>query len=122
MSKTILAVDDETELLNELTEILHEQDYEVVTAKDGREGLQKSTEVNPDLIILDITMPQMDGLEMLKRLRQDHRTADTPVIMLTASGRTEHIIKAMDCGAEDFMLKPFSLDDFLMTIRRKVRR
>lgn len=122
MSKTILAVDDESELLKELTEILSEESYAVVTAKNGKEGLLKSTELDPDLIILDITMPQMDGIEMLSRLRQDYRTAATPVIMLSGSGRTDHIIESMNYGAEDYLSKPFNLDEFLGIIRRKVRK
>lgn len=121
-TKTILAVDDEEELLNELKIVLKDHNYDVVTAKDGVEGLQRSAEIDPDLIILDITMPKMDGLEMLSRLRQDHRTAATPVIMLTASAKTDHMIDAQRFNAADFMLKPFNLDEFLMTVRQKIRR
>jgi two-component system alkaline phosphatase synthesis response regulator PhoP len=104
----ILVVDDEIYIVHILDFSLGMEGYEVVTALDGEEGLQKAIEFKPDLIVLDIMMPKMDGYETCKALKSDERTKNTPVILLSAKGRNVDMQTGYDVGADEYITKPFS--------------
>ena len=116
----ILIVDDEFSLLQQLQQILQKERYIIDTASDGEKALDKIFEASFDLIILDIMMPKIDGLTVLAHIREAQ--IDTPVLMLTAKGDIEDRIKGLDLGADDYMPKPFSLDELLARIRALLRR
>jgi CheY-like chemotaxis protein len=110
MSK-LLIVDDEVAILEALTDILSVEGYEVTTAANGAEGLKRATDERPDLILLDLMMPVMDGQEMLRRLKEDPNLRTIPVVVMSA-GR---VTKAELQGSR-FLAKPFELDDLLETV------
>lgn len=102
---SILLIDDDTNLAEVLAEFLRQQGHVVYTASDGKNGLQVFFEQKPDLVILDVTMPKMDGWETLKRIREMSRV---PVIMLTARDEEPNILRGFSLGADDYVTKPFS--------------
>jgi two-component system, OmpR family, alkaline phosphatase synthesis response regulator PhoP len=104
----ILVVDDEIYIVHILDFSLGMEGYEVVTALDGEEGLQKAIEFKPDLIVLDIMMPKMDGYETCKALKADEQTKHIPVILLSAKGRNVDMQTGYDVGADEYITKPFS--------------
>jgi DNA-binding response OmpR family regulator len=114
----ILIVDDEPELREMLTMRLEANGYEVITAADGEEGLEQTKKEKPDLILLDIMMPGMDGLIVLSRLRNNLETSFIPVIMLTAKGDTSAIMESQRAGATDYVIKPFEPSQLLALIKR----
>lgn len=107
MSKKILVCDDEPYILMALTDAVEMEGYECVTAINGKEALEKARETLPDLIMLDIMMPFMDGFEVCRELKADASTRDIPVIMLTAKSQQVDIQKGKDAGADDYITKPF---------------
>ena len=107
MTKKILVCDDEPYILMALTDAVEMEGYDCVTAINGREALQKARETLPDLIMLDIMMPFMDGFEVCRELKADAATRDIPVIMLTAKSQQVDIQKGKDAGADDYITKPF---------------
>jgi len=104
----ILVVDDEIYIVHILDFSLGMEGYEVVTALDGEEGLAKAIEFKPDLVVLDIMMPKMDGYETCKALKADERTKHIPVILLSAKGRNVDMQTGYDVGADEYITKPFS--------------
>ena len=116
----ILIVDDERSLLEQLQQILSRERYIEETAADGDSALDRLFESSFDLIILDIMMPKIDGLTVLENARR--AGINTPVLMLTARGNIEDRIKGLDLGADDYMPKPFSLDEMLARVRALLRR
>ena len=104
----ILVVDDEIYIVHILDFSLGMEGYEVVTALDGEEGLHKAIEFKPDLVVLDIMMPKMDGYETCKALKADERTKNIPVILLSAKGRNVDMQTGYDVGADEYITKPFS--------------
>lgn len=118
MPKKILIVDDETELLKAISIRLKASGYEVLTAQDGQEGLEKARNSNPDLIILDVLMPRLDGYEVCRLLKFDEKYSLIPVIMLTA--KTQEVDKAMGkkVGANDYLTKPFETQDLIDKIKK----
>ncbi len=116
-SKTkIMVVDDEPNIVQTLQDRLEMNEYEVITAGNGREGLEKFEEEQPDVILLDVIMPIMDGHEMLEVLRKRPRGQDVSVIMLTARSQTQDIARANTCGIDDYIVKPFDLSELLEKI------
>lgn len=107
MAKKILVCDDEPYILMALTDAVEMEGYDCVTAINGKEALQKAREEHPDLILLDIMMPFMDGYEVCRELRADASTRDIPVVMLTAKSQQVDIQKGKDVGADDYITKPF---------------
>jgi len=105
--KKILVVDDEERNLYVLKEILAATGYAVETAQDGFEALEKAKDFLPDLILLDIVMPKMDGYETCRKLKENSSTENIPVVILTALIDRESRIKGLECGANDFISKPF---------------
>ncbi len=104
----ILVVDDEIYIVHILDFSLGMEGYEVVTALDGEEALRKLKETKPDLIVLDIMMPKMDGYETCKAIKGDPESKDIPVILLSAKGRNVDMQTGYDVGADDYITKPFS--------------
>ena len=111
--KKILVVDDEDDILNFLELVLQEKGYEVMTANGGQEALTQAQMAKPDLVLLDIMMPQMDGWEVLKLLRVEDETANVPVAMLSARTDAQDRVQGLQEGAVDYIFKPFSLQDLL---------
>jgi two-component system KDP operon response regulator KdpE len=115
----ILIIDDEEKLLHVLGLILREQGYQIHEANSGRTGLQEAVRVKPDLIILDLVMPDISGAEVVTSLRQ---WSDTPILMLSSSESPAEKVKTLDAGADDFITKPFDPDELLARIRAMLRR
>jgi DNA-binding response OmpR family regulator len=115
----ILVVDDEKRILNFLNSKLKASGYEVLTASDGLEALEQAQAQEPDLVLLDILMPKMDGFETLKRLRS---FSSTPVIILSAKGADIDKIKGLGLGADDYLPKPFNPDELIARIEAVKRR
>ena len=116
----ILVVDDEPDLLEQLRETLTSQKYDVDTADDGESALDKVFDNPYDLIILDIMLPFVDGLAILREIRKANIA--TPVLMLTAKGDVEDKIKGLDYGADDYLAKPFAITELMARIRSLLRR
>lgn len=115
----MLVVDDEKSITNFLKRGLTYDGYEVIVASDGHEGLTKAREICPDLIVLDIMLPGIDGMEICRRIR---RSDDVPILMLTARDEISDRVEGLDCGADDYLVKPFALDELLARIRALLRR
>jgi DNA-binding response OmpR family regulator len=117
MSKRkILVVDDEADILHFLELVLRERGYEVATAGGGPQALAAARSEPPDLVLLDIMMPQMDGWEVLKLLRIDPNTAGIPVAMISARTDPKDRVQGLQEGALDYICKPFSLDELLAKV------
>ncbi len=112
----ILIVDDEPNIVQTLQDRLEMNEYEVVTACNGKEGLEQAIREQPDVVLLDVIMPIMDGHEMLEALRKQPGCGDISVIMLTARSQTQDIARANACGIEDYIVKPFDLSELLEKI------
>jgi two-component system alkaline phosphatase synthesis response regulator PhoP/two-component system response regulator VicR len=112
----ILVIDDEPNIVQTLQDRLEMNEYEVITAGNGREGLEKFAQEKPDVILLDVIMPIMDGHEMLEKLRKQPDGQDVSVIMLTARSQTQDIARANACGIDDYIVKPFDLSELLEKI------
>lgn len=107
MPKKILVVDDEKDVLDLVQLIMEQEGYEVVTARNGDEALQRAAADKPDLMVLDVMMPDMDGFQVLKKLKEDDATADIPVVMLTAKDQDADVAKGWRIGADLYLKKPF---------------
>ncbi len=119
MAKTLLVVDDNPGIRTLLVEYLTEQGYRIVTAADGRQALFVAREEKPDLILLDIMMPEMDGYDFIRTYRQE---ADVPVILLTAKLEEMDKVVGLELGADDYVTKPFGLHELVARIRAVLRR
>jgi two-component system KDP operon response regulator KdpE len=115
----ILVVDDEPQLIRVLHTGLKSRGYEVRSAADGEAGLATFSEWRPDLVITDLAMPNVDGLEFCRRLRA---ISQVPIIVLSAKGEEKTKVEALDIGADDFVTKPFGIDELLARIRASLRR
>lgn len=118
MPKKILAVDDERHIVRLVEVNLQRAGYEVVTAYDGREALEKVKAENPDLVVLDVMMPFMDGFEVLKNLKADPSTAEIPVIMLTAKAQDADVFRGWQSGVDCYLTKPFNPMELLTFVKR----
>ncbi len=123
MSKAnILVVEDEAEILELLTYNLEKEGYSVIPASTGEEGLRLSRKVQPDLVLLDLMLPGIDGLEVCKALNVDAATRNVPVIMLTARSEEADIVTGLELGADDYITKPFSRRVLLARVKAVLRR
>lgn len=118
MPKKILAVDDERHIVRLVEVNLQRAGYEVVTAYDGREALEKVKSENPDLVVLDVMMPYMDGFEVLKHLKAEPETAEIPVIMLTAKAQDADVFRGWQSGVDCYLTKPFNPMELLTFVKR----
>ena len=121
MPNKILIVDDEPFNLDLLEQELDEQNYTIERANDGAEALDKVPVFQPDLILLDYMMPKMNGLEVLRRLREDALYKSIPVILLTAKATQEDKVRGLDAGADDYVIKPFDSFELLARVRAMIR-
>ncbi|MGQ9910499.1 MAG: response regulator transcription factor [Candidatus Flexifilum sp.] len=121
MSK-VLIVEDQQSLANQLAEKLRSEGFTVMTAADGEDGLEKVRTEHPDLIVLDIMLPKLDGLSLCRIIRRDAATAHIPIIMLTARGSEVDKIVGLESGADDYVVKPLALGEFLARVRAVMRR
>ena len=120
MNERILIIEDETPMRTALRDVLEAEGYRVLDAADGEGGLARALEEKPDLILLDIMMPKLDGYEVCAELR---RLANpVPVLMLTAKGQVEDRVTGLDAGADDYLVKPFSTEELLARVRALLRR
>ncbi|WP_194544304.1 response regulator transcription factor [Paenibacillus sp. JZ16] len=120
MRSRILIVDDDEKIISMLRRGLAFEGYDVLTASNGAEGLKVILSEDPDVVVLDVMMPQVDGFEALRRLREGGST--TPVLMLTAKDEVENRVKGLDAGADDYLVKPFALEELLARVRALLRR
>lgn len=118
---TILIVDDEEDILDLLQYNLEREGYATVLARDGREALQKAEDVQPDLVILDIMMPEMNGIEVCRRIRQHAHLRNTPILMLTALNSDEDHVRGLDVGADIYVAKPVSVPVLLSQTKALLR-
>lgn len=116
--KRILIVDDEKQLVSLVSLHMDMSGYDVLTAVDGNKALKMIEEEEPDLVILDLMLPEMDGWEVCRRLRAAERTKDIPVIMLTARSGADDKLKGFECGADDYITKPFSPRELVARVKR----
>ena len=117
-AKTILIVDDLMTLRQSVRVMLERRGYSVEEASDGYEALQKIAESHPDLVLLDLMMPGMNGAEVLEHIKADARVQDTSIIVLTAVADTWQMRKYIEMGATDYLLKPFTISTLLDRVRR----
>lgn len=119
MAVKILVIDDDPILSELVSYILKAEGFTPIVANDGQEGIAKFQAEKPDLVVLDVTMPKMDGFEVCQRIR---RISDTPIIMLTAQGNEDHMVQGLDMGADDYVIKPFLLKPLMARVRANLRR
>lgn len=120
--KKILLVDDEEDIIKMNMLRLIESNYEVISASDGKKGFEKAEKEIPDLILLDVVMPSMDGLQTLAKLKSSSMTSHIPVIMLSGVGEKEALDRARAGGAVDFIDKPFNGDMLMEAIKRNLKQ
>ncbi len=118
-ARRILVVDDETQITRVLRRSLSARGYEVQTANDGEEALSVFAQWSPDLVVTDLSMPQMAGLELCRRLR---KLSQVPIIVLSVKGEERAKVEALDAGADDYITKPFGMDELLARVRVALRR
>jgi len=122
VAKKILLVEDEERLVANLADKLRAEGYEVVTALDGETGWALARGDSYDLIVLDIMLPGLDGLSLCRMIRNDSKASEVPIIMLTARGTEVDKIVGLESGADDYIVKPFGLGEFLARVRVQMRR
>jgi two-component system, OmpR family, response regulator MprA len=115
----VLVVEDDAEIADVLRRSLRQEGYEVKTSADGAEALDVATGFVPDLVVLDLGLPRLDGVEVCRRLRAE---GDVPILMLTARAETEDRVSGLDSGADDYLVKPFERQELLARIRALLRR
>ena len=120
MNERILIVEDETPMRTALADLLAAEGYRALTAADGERGLQRALAEKPDLILLDVMMPRLDGFAVCAELRR--LSVPVPVLMLTAKGQIDDRVQGLDAGADDYLVKPFSTDELLARVRALLRR
>ena len=122
MAKRILLVEDDEKVLSDLADKLDAVGYDVTTAMDGETGRELARGNSYDLIVLDVLLPELDGKVLCQMIRNDSKTSHVPIIMLTALGMENDRIAGLDSGADDYIVKPFSLGEFLARVRVQMRR
>jgi diguanylate cyclase (GGDEF)-like protein len=122
MPETILVVDDDVDIARFVELNLRDHGYEVAVARDGEEALEMVSSLHPDLILLDVMMPRIDGFEVAQKVRKNPRTANTSIIMLTAKALSQDKVTGLQSGADDYIIKPFDPVELLARIRGTLRR
>ena len=118
----ILVVDDEEDILELLSYNLIKTGYEVITAATGEEAIEKAVQHKPALVLLDILLPGLSGFETLARLRSGEKTHNIPIVMVSAKGEEEDVVKGLTLGADDYVIKPFSVNVLLARVDAALRR
>ena len=119
---TVLIAEDESDIRQLISFNLERESMDTLLAKDGAEAFEIAKEKGPDLIILDLMLPKMDGFTVFKELRLDSRTKDIPVIMLTAKAQLDDVITGLEMGADDYLTKPFSPKELVLRVKALLRR
>jgi two-component system alkaline phosphatase synthesis response regulator PhoP len=122
VGRKILVVDDEAVLVETIAYNLEQAGYQVITAADGASALQAAHRETPDLIILDLMLPEMDGIEVCRLLRRDHNSSTIPIMILTAKGDEIDKVVGLEVGADDYVTKPFGRRELLARVRALLRR
>ncbi len=117
MAKTVLVVDDEVNIVTSLEYVMKAAGFDVATAYDGEEALAKVAEIVPDLVILDVMMPKLDGFEVCEKIRANPLWESVIIVMLTAKGRDSEREKGLSLGANDYLTKPFSTHDIVKRVK-----
>jgi DNA-binding NarL/FixJ family response regulator len=120
--KRILVIDDDAKLRQHCVEVLRLEGYEVFEARNGREGVERARKDIPDLVLCDITMPEMNGHRVLESLRSETRTAHVPFVFLTGWGEQQDVRTGMNLGADDYLVKPMSPEELAAAVRARLRR
>jgi DNA-binding response OmpR family regulator len=115
----VLLIDDDRDLLDLTTYALRREGFSISAAVDGQQGLQRWQVEQPDIVLLDVTLPKMNGFEVCRRIRQD---GATPIIMLTCRYEDDHVVRGFQCGADDYVVKPFSARQLVARMRAVLRR
>lgn len=118
MAKRVLLAEDEPNIVELLTFLMDRAGFEVSAEADGRRVLDAALSDTPDILILDVMLPELDGYEILRQLRADRRTAGLPVLMLTAKGQREDRETALECGADMFITKPFANAEIVAAVKQ----
>jgi two-component system phosphate regulon response regulator PhoB len=118
----VLVIEDEADIQEVMAYNLKREGFAVVASGDGAEGLELARQVNPGLVLLDLMLPGLDGLELCRRLRQDPITRAIPIIMVTAKGEESDVVIGLSVGADDYIIKPFSPRELLARVRAVLRR
>ncbi len=118
MTQTVLLAEDEPNIVESLTFLLQRAGFEIRVATDGRQALDSALEHQPDVLVLDLMLPELDGYEVLRQLRADPRGEKLPVLMLTAKGQRIDRETALECGADLFMTKPFANAEITAAVTR----
>jgi CheY-like chemotaxis protein len=121
MRKRILIVDDDISGLYMLSFLLRSHNYEIFEATNGREGLNKARELKPDVILLDIQMPEMNGFEVCQQLKQEEEMKEIPIILFTSYGMAGHKKKAIESGADGYIEKPVNPDVFISQVESIIK-
>src|SRR5688572_177729 len=121
MKPKILVVDDEQDAIELIEYNLQAAGYRVLTANDGMEAVQKTRSTIPDLVVLDLMLPELDGLEVCKILRRDPATANIPIIMLTAKASELDRVLGLEIGADDYVTKPFSPRELVLRVKKQLQ-
>lgn len=114
--KKILLIDDEASLRDNIVEVLTLEGYDVIPSADGRDGFEKAVNLLPDIILCDVMMPVMDGIEMFSKIKENELTKNIPFVFLTALVDRFDIKKGQELGADDYLAKPFTIESLLKTI------
>jgi diguanylate cyclase (GGDEF)-like protein len=122
MAETILVVDDDPDIARFVEVNLRSAGYDVAVANDGEEALEKAGDLRPDLVLLDVMMPRIDGFEVAQRLRKNPQTANTSIIMLTAKALSADKVTGLQSGADDYIIKPFDPIELLARVKGTLRR
>lgn len=119
MAEKVLVIDDDDSTVQLISLLLERRGYEVIKASRAEEGLRKAYRTHPDLVLLDIMMPDMDGWEVCRRLRE---LSDVPIIFLSARTETKDVVRGLEMGADDYILKPYDNDELIARVRAHLRR
>lgn len=118
----ILAIDDDKHILKLIEKLIQGTGYRLITALSGKEGIEYAKSGNPDLVLLDIMMPNIDGFEVLKQLRHDEITSKTPIIMVTSKKEKDDVVRAMRMGVVDYIVKPFNSENLKKKLASALRQ
>ena len=119
--KTVLVVDDENNICKSIEFCLEQAGYSVITAQDGLSGIQIALEIKPDLILLDLVLPKMNGYLVCEALKSEESTRSIPIVIMSAKAEEEDIEKARRNGADDYMVKPFTPDELRKKVKEKLK-
>jgi len=122
MSERVLVIDDDPDVLSFVTRSLEAEGFDVRTAADGRGGLALATTIAPDLVLLDLSLPDLDGYEILRALQTGAVTSHVPIVLLTIANSVEDLVRGLDAGADDYVTKPFAIEELMARVGSVLRR